>query len=169
MSGCRSGRGFAPLRSVGAITHWPAASSEVSEQLLTSQPLAAIHLAPGATPTWLPAPSSPTIVPMVWVPWLLLSHGTSAGWLYWTPVSMLATTTPSPRTPKSDQTRGASMLARFHSTVFVVGGAICVNTGLSSGYVRTVSILATSLRVAIIETSPASPLSQTALAIQNDV
>src|SRR3990170_76560 len=35
-----------------------------------------IHFAPGATPIWLPAPSSPTIVPMVWVPWLLSSQGT---------------------------------------------------------------------------------------------
>src|SRR3954471_697723 len=75
MSGARSGRGFWPFRSVGASTHCPAASSEASEQVLDSQPLAAIHFAPGATPTALAPPSSPTMVPMVWVPWSLLSHG----------------------------------------------------------------------------------------------
>jgi hypothetical protein len=41
--------------------------------------LAAIHLAPGATPIWLAPPSSPTIVPMVCVPWALLSHGVTDG------------------------------------------------------------------------------------------
>lgn len=44
-------------------------------QVLTSQPLAAIHLAPGATPM----PFAPTIVPMVCVPWPLLSHGAAVG------------------------------------------------------------------------------------------
>ncbi len=44
-------------------------------QLLLMQPLAAIHFASGATPIWLPKPSSPIIVPMVCVPWLLLSPG----------------------------------------------------------------------------------------------
>ena len=34
-----------------------------------------IHFAPGATPIWLPAPSSPTAVPVVWVPWPLSSQG----------------------------------------------------------------------------------------------
>src|SRR4029077_2477669 len=34
-----------------------------------------IHLAPGAIPIWLPAPSSPTTVPMVWVPCPLSSQG----------------------------------------------------------------------------------------------
>src|SRR4051794_4156499 len=72
MSACRSGRGLAPLRSVGASTHWPAASSELSEQSLVSQPLAAIHFADGATPICAPPPSSPTMVPMVCVPWSLL-------------------------------------------------------------------------------------------------
>jgi len=38
-----------------------------------------IHFAPGAMPIWLLPPSSPTIVPMVCVPWSLLSHGTSDG------------------------------------------------------------------------------------------
>jgi len=68
-----------PLRSVGAAIHWAAASSDVSVQVLTSQPLAAIHLAPGATPTWFAPPSLPTIVPMVCVPWSLLSHGAAVG------------------------------------------------------------------------------------------
>jgi len=66
----RSGRGLLPFRSVGAITHWPDASNAVSEQELDSQPLAAIHFACGATPIWFVpgSPSSPTIVPIVWVP-----------------------------------------------------------------------------------------------------
>jgi hypothetical protein len=34
-----------------------------------------IHFAPGATPIWLPAPSSPTTVPVVCVPCALSSHG----------------------------------------------------------------------------------------------
>src|SRR5262245_37501451 len=29
----------------------------------------AIHFAPGAIPIWLPAPSSPIMVPVVWLPW----------------------------------------------------------------------------------------------------
>src|SRR5512138_3896991 len=79
--GRRSGRGFCPLRSVGARIHCPAASSDEVLQLLCSQPLAAIHLACGATPMRLVPgePSSPTMVPMVWVPWLLLSQGTRDG------------------------------------------------------------------------------------------
>jgi hypothetical protein len=76
MSACRSGRGLAPFASVGASTNWPEASSDADEQVFVSQPLAANHLAAGATPIWLPAPSSPTIVPMVCVPCPLLSHGT---------------------------------------------------------------------------------------------
>ncbi len=75
MSGARSGRGFWPLRSVGRTIHWPAASREASEQVLSSQPFAAIHFAPGATPM----PFLPTIVPMVCVPWPLLSHGAVLG------------------------------------------------------------------------------------------
>src|SRR4029453_7426485 len=88
MSGRRSGRGFAPFRSVGARTHWPAASSAAPDQPLSpsaSQPLAAIHFAAGATPIWLPAPSSPTIVPIVCVPWSLLSQGANEGFPHtWT-------------------------------------------------------------------------------------
>ena len=79
MSGARSGRGLAPVRSVGASIHCAGGSSAASEQVFVSQPLAAIHFAPGATPIWLPAPSSPTMVPIVWVPWSLLSHGAADG------------------------------------------------------------------------------------------
>ena len=77
MSGRRFGCGFWPLRSVGASMHWPEDSSALVEQLLVSQPLAAIHFACGATPIWfVPGlPSSPTIVPIVCVPWPLLSQG----------------------------------------------------------------------------------------------
>jgi len=34
-----------------------------------------IHLAPGAIPIWLPIPSSPIAVPVVWVPWKKSSQG----------------------------------------------------------------------------------------------
>ncbi len=53
----------------------------MSEHELDSQPLAVIHFACGATPIWFGpgSPSSPTIVPIVCVPWLTLSHGTSDG------------------------------------------------------------------------------------------
>jgi hypothetical protein len=81
MLGARSGRGFWPFRSVGARIHWPAASSAESEQKSVSQPLAAIQRAWGATPIWLVpgSPSSPTIVPMVWLPCPTLSQGASDG------------------------------------------------------------------------------------------
>ena len=48
--GRRSGRGFSPLRSVGARTNCADERRAVSEQLLVSQPLAASQRAPGATP-----------------------------------------------------------------------------------------------------------------------
>ncbi len=57
----------------GASTHWPDASRCEVEQV--SQPRAAIHVAPGATPMALPAPSSPIMVPMVCVPCPFVSHG----------------------------------------------------------------------------------------------
>jgi len=37
-----------------------------------------IHFAPGAMPIWLAPPSSPTMVPMVWVPWPWSSQGAAA-------------------------------------------------------------------------------------------
>src|SRR5262245_31981474 len=79
VSGRRSGRGFKPAKSVGARMNCPAESREPSEQVRFSQPLAAIQRAWGATPIWSPAPSSPTIVPIVWVPWPWLSHGVTDG------------------------------------------------------------------------------------------
>jgi hypothetical protein len=66
--------GFWPLRSVGASIHCDERSSVSS---LGQQPLAAIQVTAGATPIWLPVPSSPTIVPIVWVPWPFASHGPS--------------------------------------------------------------------------------------------
>src|SRR6478752_4957090 len=66
------------LMSVGARIHWPDDRSSSSGQPSGSQPLAAIQRAPGATPTSGvngPGPSPPTIVPIVWVPWPTLSHG----------------------------------------------------------------------------------------------
>ncbi|GAA4983007.1 hypothetical protein GCM10025734_04660 [Kitasatospora paranensis] len=71
MFGARSGRGLLPLWSVGARIHWPAFSRYSSEHCEDSQPLAAIHFAFGATPM----PFLATMVPIVWVPWPLLSHG----------------------------------------------------------------------------------------------
>ena len=35
----------------------------------------AIHFAPGAIPIWLPMPSSPIAVPVVWLPWPSSSQG----------------------------------------------------------------------------------------------
>lgn len=80
--GRRSGRGLAPLRSVGASIHWPEAMSAGTEHPTrprASQPLAAIQRAPGATPMAVPPASPPTMVPTVWVPWPWLSHGSSVG------------------------------------------------------------------------------------------
>ena len=42
-------------------------SAKLLQELL-SQPLQVIQFAPGATPIWLLPPSSPTIVPIVWLP-----------------------------------------------------------------------------------------------------
>src|SRR5687767_8544949 len=72
--GRRSGRGLAPERSVGASSHSADAYSASYEQLSYSQPLAVIHSAPSATPIWFSPPSSPVMVPIVWVPSPLLSH-----------------------------------------------------------------------------------------------
>src|SRR6478609_3717836 len=89
MCGRRSGRGLLPELSVGAKIHWPAARREASLQKKSSQPLAAIHCALGATPTWLPSWSSPTMVPITCVPCATLSQGVSpqvpdgSNQLYW--------------------------------------------------------------------------------------
>ena len=63
------------MRSLGASIHCPDCIRALSEQLLDSHPLAVIQVARGATPIWLEPRSSPTMVPMVWVPWPTLSHG----------------------------------------------------------------------------------------------
>ena len=71
MSGRRDGSGLLPSRSVGARMNWPAESSDSKLQPRSSQPLAAIQDAPGATPVSGvngPGPSPPAIVPIVCVP-----------------------------------------------------------------------------------------------------
>jgi hypothetical protein len=79
--GARSGRGSLPSWRVGARNH-----SQHSRYLdarhtpAAESALQAIHWAPGAMPTWLPAPSSPTMVPVVCVPWPLGSVGTLYSW-----------------------------------------------------------------------------------------
>src|SRR5436309_8654764 len=74
------GSGFAPFRSVGARKNWRHSMYVLGRPTPSSMFRQAIHLAPGATPIWFPAPSSPTAVPIVCVPWempptLLSSHG----------------------------------------------------------------------------------------------
>src|SRR5690606_18083369 len=66
MCGRRAGSGFSPARSVGASIHCADAARCASEH--TAQPLAAIHVTPGATPMRLPSPPSPAMVPIVCVP-----------------------------------------------------------------------------------------------------
>src|SRR5215470_8170919 len=61
--------------SPGAMTHCAHAISDEPLQLFDSQPLHAIHFALGATPIWFAPPSLPTIVPIVWLPWPMLSQG----------------------------------------------------------------------------------------------
>ncbi|OPZ60461.1 MAG: hypothetical protein BWY88_00486 [Synergistetes bacterium ADurb.Bin520] len=66
--------GFCPARFVGAAIHWALERRAASVQSEVLHPRAAIHRAPGATPMEFPPPS-PTMVPMVWVPWPLSSAG----------------------------------------------------------------------------------------------
>jgi hypothetical protein len=73
-SGRSAGFGRVPSVLVGARMNWPEDNRALTEQLVLSQPLAAIHFAFGATPILL-IPSFPTIVPIVCVPWSTLSHG----------------------------------------------------------------------------------------------
>src|SRR5690606_576732 len=73
MCGRCAGSGSEPSVRVGARIHCPEASRSASEQL--AQPLAAIQSASGATPIWLPSPSSPTMVPMTCVPCASTSQG----------------------------------------------------------------------------------------------
>ncbi len=70
-SGARAGFGLFPAMSVGAMMNWPDDRSDSLVQPKSSQPLAVIHSAPGATPVSGvngPGPSPPAIVPIVWVP-----------------------------------------------------------------------------------------------------
>src|SRR2546430_9834345 len=69
-TGALAGSGFCPSRFHGAImnSRQPMYVSGVPSPLefIDRHP---IHLAPGATPIWFVPPSSPMIVPTVWVPW----------------------------------------------------------------------------------------------------
>src|SRR4029453_2759231 len=73
--GRRVGFGFCPLRSVGAMKNWKHSVYVAGVPLFWSMFRQPIHFAPGATPIWLPAPSSPTAVPVVCVPCELSSQG----------------------------------------------------------------------------------------------
>ncbi len=89
------------------------------------------------------------MVPMVWVPWPLLSHAlppqvlegslqqagsvglpahlnwlTRAGWFHCTPVSMLETMMPSPLTPNWAQNRSALVSMMPQSTVASGAGSL---------------------------------------------
>ena len=73
--GRRAGFGFWPSRSVGAMKNWKHSvyvAGVPTPWFMLRQP---IHFAPGATPIWFPASSSPIEVPVVWLPWPLSSHG----------------------------------------------------------------------------------------------
>ena len=69
------GSGLAPFSSVGARKNWRHSMYVLGRPVPLSMLRQAIHFAPGASPIWLPAPSSPTAVPMTWVPWPKSSHG----------------------------------------------------------------------------------------------
>src|SRR5206468_12466104 len=64
-----------PWPPPGATIHCAQAVSAALAQEFVAHPLHEIHFAPGATPIWFDTPSSPIIVPIVWVPCPLLSHG----------------------------------------------------------------------------------------------
>src|SRR5438552_18624867 len=54
--GRRAGLGLFPAKSVGAMKNWKHSVYVEGVPLPTSMLRQPIHLAPGATPTWLPAP-----------------------------------------------------------------------------------------------------------------
>ena len=68
MSGALVGSGSVPLIRVGARNHCMHSMYVAGVPLPASMLRQPIHFAPGAIPIWLPAPSSPTIVPVVCVP-----------------------------------------------------------------------------------------------------
>ena len=70
------GFGFGLLRSVGAMKNWKHSVYVSGLPFPWSMLRQPIHFAPGATPIWCSAPSSPTAVPVVCVPWPWSSHGT---------------------------------------------------------------------------------------------
>src|SRR5690606_6371939 len=84
-SACSAGFGVpVPLVGYGASTHWPDSSRPASGAPVpppAPKPMHAIHVASGATPIWLEPPSSPTMVPMVWLPCAWELRGVTE-WLY---------------------------------------------------------------------------------------
>jgi hypothetical protein len=82
---------------------------------------------------------------------------TSAAWLYSTPVSMLATVMPSPRTPKVDHTWSARMRAMPHSTALIVLSAV-PGLGFGSEYVCGERSRVTLLKEARVWASESLPL-----------
>jgi hypothetical protein len=92
---------------------------------------------------------------------------TSAGWSNATPVSMLPTTMPSPRTPKSSHTSGALIRSMPHSTA-AIRGSSAPSAGSWISYTRSAVICDTSGSAATRSGRSASPVTWTVLAIQND-
>src|SRR6476646_4882868 len=78
ISGALVGSGSLPLIRVGARNHCMHSMYLAGVPLPWSMLRQPIHLAPGAMPIWLPAPSSPMAVPGVWEPWQKSSHGKGA-------------------------------------------------------------------------------------------
>ncbi len=70
------GSGFCPARFVGATNHWKHSAYVAGVPFPWSMFRQPIHFAWGAMPIWFVPPSSPTIVPMVWVPCSSSSQGT---------------------------------------------------------------------------------------------
>src|SRR5690606_31232892 len=150
----RAGLGLLPVRSVGATIHWLQAirPASVAPPPAPPKPMHATQRALGATPTWLLPPSSPTMVPMVWVPWLPVLRGavlklygsnqlelwsnplpvlprywlTRGWWLWRTPGSTLRPVWTLASKPRS-QTSGALILAMLASA------ALSENGGTASG------------------------------------
>src|SRR5207342_1553746 len=71
------GSAFWPARSVGAMNHWKHSVYVSGLPTFSSMLWHPIHFAPGATPIWLPAPSSPTARPVVCAVFLVITrrHG----------------------------------------------------------------------------------------------
>ena len=74
-SGALAGSGFSPFMSVGAMNHWKHSMYAAGEPKPWSMLRQPIQRACGATPIWLPSPSSPTMVPIVCVPCWSSSQG----------------------------------------------------------------------------------------------